>query len=562
MPPSAPVRLRAGRFDLAGTFRVSQGDKLDAAFDGGLGLDGLRLNTRANRPLFGLKRLRLSEVSFRGLPARVRAGSLKLAGLELQDPERGERVVGLEELGLSGIRTEQGPPLEAQADALAVAGLKMAVRVEQEGGLNLARIAQGLAPSGSGGPGAAAEAPANATPAPQPKIALARLRLDRGEVQFADATVAPAFETALHDITVRAARLDTDPDSLAELGVNATVDAQGGLFAEASLDPMLQSGASRLDVRIENLGLTTLSPYAVKHLAHPIAKGKLHGDVRAALEGREIEADTRLLIEDFEFGEEVESPEAMDLPLSLGLALLRDPSGDIHVDLPVSGSLDDPELSVAGMVLQAFANLIVKAATSPFTALAGLFGGEENSRVVFEAGSAELTPKAAGGLDEVAEGLRKRPGLEVEVSGFAAPEADVEALSEAAFQQLLQRQKRKAMQEEGESVPDGPLSILPGERLQYLETAYETADVPKETNFLGMVEFPAPEVMEGRLRNATKAGPPDLASLARERAEAVRDHLVQEAGIEAGRVFIRRRPVDEPPEEEGVPRRRVELELK
>jgi hypothetical protein len=58
----------------------------------------------------------------------------------------------------------------------------------------------------------------------------------------------------------------------------------------------------------------------------------------------------------------------------LGVALLKDIDGRIVIDLPVSGSLDDPEFRVGQVVLRVIVNLLTKAAVSPFALLGSMFG--------------------------------------------------------------------------------------------------------------------------------------------------------------------------------------------
>ncbi|MDK2957616.1 MAG: hypothetical protein PWQ57_3114 [Desulfovibrionales bacterium] len=562
----APVHLKSGRFYLAGRYAIKQGKDLSVAFDGGLGLNKLRATDRSRRPLFGLEKLRVSDVSVRGLPVRGKVGGLSLQGVSLMDPAKGAQAFGLGELAMSSLQFEQAP-LSAVVDGVHLQGLDVRAERDKDGLMNFSRIAASLAPAkgksgtapaaNAAGPGAKEEAGA---PLDQ-ILLLRRITLSDGKAAFKDESLKPPYEVSVDKMSGEVVNERKNNATVTDLELNATIDGQGKMFVTAGGDALLASGDTYLDVRLDNVGLTGLSPYTIKSLAHPISKGKLRGNTRISLRGKELDGDNRLLIENFDFGDEVDSPDAMNLPLGLALALLRDTNGNIQVDLPMSGSLDDPNFSVAGMVLSAIANLIVKAATSPFAALGSLFGGEQNSRVIFASGSAALSADAADGLDQVVDGLKQRPALKVEVLGFVDPEADADALSETAFHALVARPLTEKMEEDGEPVPPEGVSIPPDDYDDYLEDAYAEADVPKETNFLGLVKYPEPAVMEARLRNATKAGPVDLESLARRRAEAVRDYFVNHGGIDASRVFLQRPDASAPTDAEDVARSRVELEL-
>lgn len=98
------------------------------------------------------------------------------------------------------------------------------------------------------------------------------------------------------------------------------------------------------------------------------------------------------------FGDKTDSPDAVKLPVLLAVALLKDSRGNIDINLPISGSLDDPQFSVGGIIVRVLVNLVVKAVTSPFTLLASAFGGGENSRTSSSIRAARRSrprPKAA-----------------------------------------------------------------------------------------------------------------------------------------------------------------------
>ena len=88
------------------------------------------------------------------------------------------------------------------------------------------------------------------------------------------------------------------------------------------------------------------------------------------------------------------------LPVKLATALLADSKGVIDLDLPISGSLNDPEFRIGPIIFKVIVNLIGKALTSPFALLASALGGDEDlDHVSFAPGSAELSASARKGLD-------------------------------------------------------------------------------------------------------------------------------------------------------------------
>jgi hypothetical protein len=133
-----------------------------------------------------------------------------------------------------------------------------------------------------------------------------------------------------------------------------------------------------------------------------------------------LAAENNIYLDQLTFGEKVESPTATKLPVTLAVALLKDRNGVIDVNLPISGSLDDPQFSVIGIVFQVIGNLIVKAITAPFALLGAAFGGgEELAYLEFAPGSATLDGDETK-LKSIAKAFHRAPGASSSTSADAS----------------------------------------------------------------------------------------------------------------------------------------------
>jgi hypothetical protein len=63
-----------------------------------------------------------------------------------------------------------------------------------------------------------------------------------------------------------------------------------------------------------------------------------------------------------------------NVPLKLGLYILKDKDGKINFDIPVKGNLDNPEFSYKKIIFKTIVNLMVKVAVSPVRFLANSLG--------------------------------------------------------------------------------------------------------------------------------------------------------------------------------------------
>ena len=173
---------------------------------------------------------------------------------------------------------------------------------------------------------------------------------------------------------------------------------------------------------MRDLELPPLSPYAVKYAGYGIERGKLSVDVRYAVQpDGQLTASNKLVLNQLSFGDKVDGA-PNSLPVKLAVALLADRNGVIDLDLPISGSLNDPQFRIGPVIWKVITNLVVKAITAPFSLLANALGGgssNELSTVAFAPGSGTLTDPAKAGLDKVAKALADRPALQLTVLGTA-----------------------------------------------------------------------------------------------------------------------------------------------
>ena len=195
--------------------------------------------------------------------------------------------------------------------------------------------------------------------------------------------------------------------------------------------------------------------------------GKLNLDLVYDLVGKKLESKNVITLDQFTFGERVESPDATHLPVRLAVAILKDRDGKIVLDVPVEGSLDDPKFRIGKVVTYAIVNILTKVATSPFSLIGAAFGGggEELGYQDFAPGSAELTPADKQKLDTLVKALFARPGLNLEISGSIDPTADHDGLQRVFLEKQLHMRKWLSLRKSQQAtVTPEQITLTPSER--------------------------------------------------------------------------------------------------
>lgn len=361
-----------------------------------------------------------------------------------------------------------------------------------------------------------------------------------GNVNFADNFIQPNYHANLTGISGRIGTISSDNPQVATVELNGKVDDDAPLLISGSMNPL--STPVFLDIKgsANGIELSKLTPYAAKYAGYVIEKGKLSAQASYKIENQQLTAENEVRLDQLTFGEKVDSPSATKLPVMLAVALLRDNQGRITINLPVSGSLSDPQFSVSSIILKVFANIITKAVTSPFALLGSLFdgGGEELAYLEFHPGSTTLTPEATEKLDSLAKALKERASLQLDITGRVDVKSDTEGVRREMLESRLREAKWRELGRKNRGIKAESLTLTADERHKFLQSLYDAAKFNKPRNVLGLAKtLPDAEAEQLLLQNLT-VDTDDLRDLAQRRADTVRDYLEDVALVSRERMFL------------------------
>ncbi|MFM0526682.1 DUF748 domain-containing protein [Paraburkholderia strydomiana] len=389
---------------------------------------------------------------------------------------------------------------------------------------------------------ASSAAPATVTAATPPqnpvRLHFGQLVLQQGRVTYTDNFIKPNYTANLVGIQGTVGAFGTQSTTSAPVEIAAKLAANGPLSIRGTVNPLIAKPALDLTASAHDIELTNLTPYSAKYAGYPITKGKLNVDLHYKLENDQLNADNHLFIDQLTFGDHVENDTATKLPVRLAISLLKNSRGEIDVNLPVSGSLSNPEFSIGGLIWHAVLNLLQKAVTAPFSLIAHAFGGsgEELGYVEFEPGSAQLTEDDNKKLDTIVKALGSKPSIKMDLIGRVDPKLDEPALRARYVDRLVKQQKIKDVVGNGQSVDLSSVTVDPKEYDKYLTKAYKSADFKKPRNFVGLTKSMPDDDMKSALAANAPIDEASLRQLAQQRAQSVQQYL--DGKIDSSRVFI------------------------
>lgn len=375
-------------------------------------------------------------------------------------------------------------------------------------------------------------------------IHIGQIAINDGSANFADFSLTPNFATAIQQLNGQIGTIDSRQAKPASVDIKGKVDRYAPVTIKGNVNPFDPMAALDIATSFKRVELTNLTPYSGKFAGFRIRKGRLNLDLHYVITKGQLKAENKVVVEQLQLGERVDSADAVDLPIRLAIALLKDSDGKISIELPVTGDLNNPQFSVMPIVWQTLRNLVVRAATAPFKFIGGLVSGggaQDLGNVSFVAGSSELSKDSQSALDSLAKALKERPALRLEIEGTAAASSDGPLLAAQRLEREYQYNYYKILQRRGDKVPAQAslLEVPEKEKAPLLEGIYRTRlkqQPPAEWKDLSSDERTA-KLRDGVIK-FWSGSDVLLRQLGQDRASAIKDYLVDKGQLEDDRVYF------------------------
>jgi len=484
-------------------------------------------------------------------PVIAARGRVQIDDLLTIDRRLSRRFLEWSQLRIEGLDFETGSGSDAVSiQEIALSGALAHVVIGKDSRTNIDAIFGG---AGDGEVAEAEEAAPEATDPAGPglRVDIAKVTLEGVGADFDDLSLDPHFAISLDDLTGTIEGLSSDEVAKAQVALEGRVDDVAPVRVAGQINPLSGDAYTDIQILVDGVSLPAFSPYSSRFVGYRIDRGKLGLDLSYKLNARHLEANNLVSLDQFDFGDRVESEEASTLPVGLAVAILRDPKGDIEIPLPIEGDLDDPSFSVLGLLGKTLINVVTRVATSPFAAVAGLVGasGDDLARVTFASGSDVLSDEEETELASLVKVLVDKQSLQLEIRGRADPAVDEPGLRLAKVESDLklaayQRMSRRAR----ESLGDPAAVVLEADdRLDELDRLVRERIGGRAQDLVSAERMPprgaertrvVSEAALSSLAEKVVLNDADWRNLARSRAAAIQAAMLASDEITADRVFL------------------------
>jgi len=488
------------------------------------------------------------------------SGNSQISNLATRDTLLREELLSWKNLDFNDLHFSSQPQ-SVRIKAISLESLYAKLIIAEDGTLNLSTLKRTTDTDGS-----QPETPAAKEGQQTGQIEIDNIMIKGGKIDFLDQKIKPTYAASLAEMNGSVTGLSSLEQAMADVEITGKFNQHAPLNISGKMNPIREKLYADLSIDFHDIDLSPTSPYTGKFIGYKTDKGKLTLNLHYIVDDKKIEAKNHAFLDQFTLGETVASPDAVSLPINLAIALLKNRNGEINIDIPVQGDLNDPEFSIGGIIFKVIFNLIAKAATSPFALLGALIpDGEGLQFVVFHPGLADLTEDARANLSKMAEVMYERPSLRMDIIGKVDPRQDREALTQMRFDQLLKVQKMQDQGVKKDALPKS-IKISDEEYPYYLTKAFEVLQLKKikEDKEIGFIDTIKKKMqlrkqvklvqsgteksneeresligmMKQRLREQVQVSDDDLRLLAIERINHTLDFLVENGPIESERLFV------------------------
>ncbi|WP_019026858.1 DUF748 domain-containing protein [Colwellia piezophila] len=360
-------------------------------------------------------------------------------------------------------------------------------------------------------------------------VNLKHFQVNSSSVLYTDYSVSPRYKMRIDPLQITITGLSSDVNSRANIDLQGKINKFAPLKLKGSVNLLSETLYSNFNLLLNDVQMSDFTPYSGTYVGREIDKGKLNLNINYLIEDQALNATNTVFIDRFHLGDDVQSDVATSLPIGLAVSLLKDSKGEIHIDMPISGNLNDPDFSYGKLVWQTLGNLIIKAVSSPFSLLAGLVGSDEDlGSIEFIAGNPTPDQAMITRLNLLKKALLQRPELQLEVSG-CYHEQDSEALRQEIFKQRINPNAQALSNEQRLPLLVSAYSESFGHAYDFSEAPIMDADV--------LISWKVDQ-LESVLLNNIIIDNNMLINLAQERSRNIQQVLLSDNKLAANRLII------------------------
>jgi len=248
-----------------------------------------------------------------------------------------------------------------------------------------------------------------------------------------DNSTKPATVAGLEKLSFDLSKINADnPDTDSPFKLFAKTTRHSTIDLEGTFRPFAKKVSMHADGKLKGFDLRAASPAAHKAIGHIIKSGQLDADITLRATDGILDSNIALSLYHFNLKalskeDAKELDDLFGMPINQSLVLLRDKDDSIHLDIPITGDINNPDFNPMDAIIKATTKATTVTLITFYTPYGLIYAGGNVlfdlatalnfDPVIFEAGSANLTDDNKDSLISLAKLLTEKPQVRLTLCG-------------------------------------------------------------------------------------------------------------------------------------------------
>lgn len=391
----------------------------------------------------------------------------------------------------------------------------------------------------------------------QPKMdfIIKELIVENSSLTFNDQSIQVPLSYPIENIYLKSNNFTLDKENQLEMSASLAKTGKVNIKWKGFADGIANHN---LLLVINNLNLNDFTPYSLEYFARPLTKGNLSFTSQNIITNYNLKGTNKLDIYKCEVGDKDKKVKAeySNIPIKLGLYVLKDRKDRIELDLPVKGNVKSPEFSYRKLIFKTLINLLVKVATSPVSLVAEQLGfdPEAISNIQVNPLEREFTSEQFEKFKQLAEISNAKPELVLTLTQQADYKKTIEELSLVNLKIAYYKNNNPSASQKGLELIDvaqvQEINVKDESFIAFANNLVQQKGLSKQNS-----------ITEAALALYSEEAEKQMITFMQERDKKVIEHFTQVLKIDPAKIKVTSLPFEEIKSQSGKNQYNVSLEV-
>ncbi len=191
-----------------------------------------------------------------------------------------------------------------------------------------------------------------------------KLAVYKADINYNDFTLNEQFSIGVNPLNIIADTIDKNNARL-KVYVKSGIEPFGNATLNLSINPK-DSSDFDIQYNFQKIPITLFNPYTIAYTSFPLDRGTVEFNGKWHVINGNIQSENHLIVIDPRVSKRIKKKDMKWVPLPLIMAFVRERGNVIDYQIPITGSLKDPNFHLRDAIFDLIKNIFVKPVTIPY----------------------------------------------------------------------------------------------------------------------------------------------------------------------------------------------------